>query len=105
MAWEAIFPFLGRCLRKPSIITEYSGNPTHCKVQAFPVEHFFFFQFQLFTESTEFRSFVPVKFIQCIQVPEVETISAPACYYFLLDLILTDTAGTTNEVLKYSKAA
>lgn len=68
-----------------------------------PCRTFFFFQFQLFTESTEFRSSVPVKFIQCIQVPEEETISAPACYYLLLDVILT--AGSTNEVLKYSKAA
>lgn len=93
MAWETIFLFLGKYLHKPSISTECGGNSTNCKVQAFPVEHFLVFSCSL---QIEFKSCVPVKLIQCIQVPKEETLSAPACCCCLLDLVLTDTAGITE---------
>lgn len=63
-----------------------------CRTFFFP----FFWSLHRYKDSTELRSFVPVKFIQQIQVPEEGTISAPACYCLLLDLFLTDTAGITE---------
>lgn len=35
-------------------------------------------------------------FVYCIQIPEEGTVTAPACYCLLLDLVLTDSAGITE---------